>query len=266
MCNDIISLLRAAGRISPQKKKLLTRPRTLPGTWPRSHPPTKSNTVHDHLGSCRAIIHFKSVSTKNEGFFVPADFCARTRLQLNVCCLCILLSEGQFFVQATWKKHATQSDFVAVHFGWQRVSKNTSVAERSRRLNFILVHMICCDAAVDFDLAVKSEKPTTRWIVRTSSSLQASYDACTANLCVRCSFDRLRMLRALPGDGASHSGVRAFLHHLRVVRPRPLEGVYQCPRQSTWRVSVYAAYRQKQHTHLLLVVKGRGVQKRTGHP
>ena len=100
------------------------------------------------------------MSTKNEGFFVPADFCAHTRLQLNVCCLCILLSEGQFF-QANWteKKHATQSDFVAVHFGWQRVSKNTSVAERSRRLNFTLVHMICCDGTVDFDLAVKSQNP-----------------------------------------------------------------------------------------------------------
>ena len=125
MCNDIISLLRAAGRISHKKKKLLTRPRTVQGAWPRSHPPTNRNTVHDHLGSCRVIIHFKSVSTKNEGFFVPADFCARTRLQLNVCCLWIVLSGGRFFVQASWKKHATQSDFIVVHFGWQRECQKT---------------------------------------------------------------------------------------------------------------------------------------------
>ena len=57
------------------------------------------------------------------------------------------------------KRHATQSHFVAVHFGGSECQKNTSVAERSHRQSFILVHMICCDATVDFDLAVKAQNP-----------------------------------------------------------------------------------------------------------
>ena len=92
-------------------------------------------------------------------FFVPADVCARTRLQLNVCCLCIVISEGRFFFKPVGKKHATQSDFVAVDFGGSVCQKNTSVAERSHRQSFILVHMICCDATVDFDLAVNAQNP-----------------------------------------------------------------------------------------------------------
>ena len=55
--------------------------------------------------------------------------------------------------------HATQSDFVAVRFGGSECQKNTSVAERSHRQSFILVHVIGCDATVDFDLAVKAQNP-----------------------------------------------------------------------------------------------------------
>ena len=45
-----------------------------------------------------------------------------------------------------------------------------------------------------------------------------------------------------------------LVHQLRVLRHRPLEGFYQCPRQSTWMVRHDAAYRREQHTLPRLVV------------
>ena len=130
-------------------KKLLTRLRTLQRTWPRSHPPRNRNIVHHRFGSSRAIIYFKSV----------ADFCARARLQLNVCCLCIVPCEGRFLFKPVGKRHATQSHFVAVHFGGSECQKNTSVDQRNHRQSFFLMQMTCCDATVDFDLAVKAQNP-----------------------------------------------------------------------------------------------------------